>query len=348
MSESPPNNFRANVKPHFSNNIADNGMMETSGTQVAFSNGAYLTANFAIKFYANQIHAVNLMQNNLSPEPPERVDNDIKEFSKHSRRRLFSIITSLDYDAYGKPIFVSATWHEDYPNSKNDIKTHLDKFHKRLKRNLPDFHIVWKLEYQERGAPHFHFVLFPLDSSKSFQTDQTYDIIKLHWDSLKQCKCVHCKKYSIKTKPINEFGHCMIYISKEIGKLTQNQQHHNLGRIWGTSRDLRIRVYRSVEMTFKQYSAFLSEIIKANKLNQSLLDYIECVRAFGYSNKIFVPYEYCLQPLINFDRKAAIPKKKMRSITLSRHNFLKGLKDEQAALSPDLTDQRNQNFKRIE
>lgn len=325
MSELSPNNNRANTTPHFTNKIADNGELKTSGTQVAFSNGAYLTANFAIKFYANQIHAINLMQNNLSPEPPERDENDIKEFSKHSRRRLFSLITSLDYPEYGKPIFISATWHEDFPNSKHDLKTHLDKFHKRLRRNLPPFHIIWKLEYQKRGAPHFHFILFPLDNSKSFQDNLIYKNIFTQWMELKECNCKDCKLYSIKSKPINEFSHCMVYISKELGKVTQNEQHHNLGRIWGSSRDMKIRIFREIEMPFEQYSQMLSRIISANKLNETLVTYIECVRCFGFSNKIFIPFELVEPHLLDVQKVLNSPRKKMRSITMSRYNFIKGV-----------------------
>ena len=316
-------NNRAKTNTLISDQIADSGYSENSGIINAFSNGAYLTATFQINAYANQLKITNLDQINYGSPPPERDENDIKEFSKHSRRRLFSLITSLDYEAYGKPIFVSATWHEDIPDNQQDIKTFLDKFHKRLKRNLPSFHLIWKLEYQKRGAPHFHFVLFPLDSSVDFNDIKINQNIYFAWLDLKKCKCAHCKLHMLSISPLNDFVHTMIYISKELGKITQNEQHHNLGRIWGSSRSMRIRIFKTVDMNFKNLSAMLQDVCNHNELNENLETYIQAIRMFGFSSKVFIPYEMIRHLLLKYQLTLIQPTKKMKSITMSRYNFRK-------------------------
>jgi hypothetical protein len=318
-----PNNNYAKNNPAFNDKISNFGNSEISGTVPAFSNVPYLTANFSIFCYANQVKATNLDAKNGGVKPPEREEFDIKEFTHNSRMRLFSLITSLDYKSYGKPIFVSATFHEDMPDTQRSIKTHLDNFHKRLKRNLPPFHIIWKLEYQKRGAPHFHFILFPLDQSKDFSEEKIFKTIHSNWIELKKCKCKHCNLYSIVSKPLNDFVHIMIYISKELGKITQNEQKHDLGRVWGSSRNMKIVIFKKIEMPFKFYSRILQEICDNNKIHPNLETYIQSIRMFGFSSKLFIPFELIQPYLIKYEKQNQQPIIKMKSITMHRYNFRK-------------------------
>lgn len=316
-------NNRATLKQLKTDQIADSGFVENSGTIRVFSNAAYLTADFYLSAFANQLKITNLLQSYNHNPPPKREINDIKEFSKDSRRRLFSLITSLDYSAYGKPIFVSATWHEDFSNNRSDVKTHLDNFHKRLKRNLPEFHIIWKLEYQKRGAPHFHFVLFPLDSSLSFNTIKIGQTIKKAWLELKTCKCPSCKIYSLSITPLNDFLHTMIYISKELGKITQNEQQHNLGRVWGHCRNMRIRIYKTITLNFKQLKNLLQEICDQNELNNYVETFIQAIRQYGFSSKVFLPFELIQPFLIKYDQINNQVTTKPKPLTWRKYKFRK-------------------------
>jgi len=315
------NNNRAKLKPLETNEIADSGFVENSGTIVDFSNVPYLTADYRLSVYANQLKITNLSQTYLHISPPEREQNDIKEFTKNSRLRLFDLITSLDYPAYGKPIFVSCTWHEDFSDNRKDVKTFLDNFHKRLKRSLPEFHIIWKLEYQKRGAPHFHFVIFPLDSSISFQDEKIYQAITSHWLELKKCKCNDCKIYGVKIKPLNDFLHTMIYISKELGKITQNSQQHNLGRVWGSSRSMRIRQYNEITITGKQLSKFLQEICELKETTKNLETFIQSIRAYGFSSKVFISFELIRSLLYKYKSQQSPETKKLKTVTMKKYKF---------------------------
>jgi hypothetical protein len=317
------NNYRATIATANSDQIADKGHLENSGIINAFSNVPELTATYSLNAYANQLKITNLLEINRGGIPPINEENYIKEFTPDSRRRLFDLITSLDYPSYGKPIFVSATWHEDFPGTRHDIKTFLDSYHKRLKRNLPPFHLIWKLEYQKRRAPHFHFIIFPLDSSYDFNTIKDGQIIYRNWMALKACKCIHCQTYAMEITPLNDFLHTVIYISKELGKVTQNEQHHNLGRIWGSSRNMHIRIYKTVEINFQQLSALLQTVCNQNELTPKLEIIIQAIRAFGFSSKIFIPYELIRLLLLEHERNYIQPKRKMKSITISRMNFIR-------------------------
>ena len=80
----------------------------------------------------------------------------VHEFTRQSRNRLIREISS-----YGKlvPIFITLTYGADYPSAR-ESKKHLEVWWKRILRDHPEYWAVWKLEFQERGAPHYHLLVY--------------------------------------------------------------------------------------------------------------------------------------------------------------------------------------------
>lgn len=79
-------------------------------------------------------------------------------FSRASRRRLMQKMAQLRQDS--RPLFVTLTYPNEFPLEAAEWKTHFDKWCKRLHRRYPAAGLVWRLEPQKRGAPHFHVLLF--------------------------------------------------------------------------------------------------------------------------------------------------------------------------------------------
>lgn len=249
-----------------------------TGIKNDFSNAPKSGQKYIVSVFQNAIVFAPDYINLNPPEPPERVEGDIKEFSAKSRKRLFEIFAKLDYKSYGVPVFVSATYHYDAPTERLIIKNKIKNYFRTLKRILPAFHYITKLEYQQRGVPHFHFILLPLDKNVRFDTKEIMERLKKHWLALKDCKCQHCNTYAVKTVAVKDYKHAVIYISKEIAKVTQNYQEHDLGRIWSTSRDLRIKKYYEFECDQKFYDDILTiAISKVRERTKSEL-YLKSLR----------------------------------------------------------------------
>jgi hypothetical protein len=71
------------------------------------------------------------------------------------------LLAKLDKSKVERPLFVTLTYPPVWEHwGAADWKKHLDTFCKRLEREYPGVALVWKLEFQARGAPHYHLMIF--------------------------------------------------------------------------------------------------------------------------------------------------------------------------------------------
>lgn len=93
-------------------------------------------------------------------------------FSRSSARRLKQSMARMDEErAGGFAVFTTVTYPSIYPSaaaSKRDLDTLL----KRLRRLYPRASGFWKIEPQERGAPHYHMVIFGLPKRVAARWDK--------------------------------------------------------------------------------------------------------------------------------------------------------------------------------
>lgn len=87
----------------------------------------------------------------------------VKGFSRNSRLRLMYLIGAIRRDAE-LPDFVTLTYPDAFPSverAKRDLKIFLQRF----KRAYPEAGAIWKLEPQQRGAPHYHLLVWGCETS---------------------------------------------------------------------------------------------------------------------------------------------------------------------------------------
>jgi len=86
---------------------------------------------------------------------------EIVEFSERAQLRLIHFVRNCEADFYSMMTLT-------YPNIETDgkiVKQHLEKFRRAFLRKFPEEVGVWFLEFQKRGAPHYH-ILCSLDLRK--------------------------------------------------------------------------------------------------------------------------------------------------------------------------------------
>lgn len=158
----------------------------------------------------------------------------VKGFSFASRRRLMQTIAKIKIDS-ALPDFITLTYPNNFP-SPMESKNHLDIFNKRFTRAFPQIGAIWKLEPQERGAPHYHTLAWGANEMdlRQFVPYAWHDIagggdpnhLAFHLGMLSNEPCVNA---------VRSRKGVMRYASKYLGKTFDVAGWEGIypGRFWG-------------------------------------------------------------------------------------------------------------------
>jgi hypothetical protein len=171
----------------------------------------------------------------------------IVKFSKRSARRLRFVIRNSEnlWKA-----FVTLTYPENFPSNGRQTKKHLNAFLQYLRRK--DIKFTWVLEFQSRGAPHYHIIVSGFISK---------DELSRIWYRIVGSGDEKHLKAGTGIEAIKSKGHLYGYLSNYIKKLDQKtppEGFENVGRFWGASRNLlTFQLYQKINHYYK-----LSRMIK--------------------------------------------------------------------------------------
>src|SRR5215218_8126547 len=88
----------------------------------------------------------------------------VRGFSRASRRNLLRRLASINRRVFrafkGRLISITLTYPHEYPEDPELCKRHLKALRKRLQREYGPFASFWRMGIQQRGAWHFHLLLF--------------------------------------------------------------------------------------------------------------------------------------------------------------------------------------------
>ena len=159
----------------------------------------------------------------------------VRGFSTVSRRNLLRRLAAINRRAFrsfqGKVYFLTLTYPKQYPDDPELCKRHLKAFLKRLERRYGPFAAFWRLGIQERGAWHFHLLLF---APTSFGT-----LPRLR-DSVASCWYEVCGKVSeghlragTNVEVVRRWKEATSYAEKYLAKEEQFLEGMETGRVWG-------------------------------------------------------------------------------------------------------------------
>src|SRR5919112_3759007 len=122
--------------------------------------------------------------------PPKRhgrgTRDKVRGFSRASRRNLLLRLVSINRSAFrafkGRLISITLTYPHEYQEDSEVCKNHLKALRKRLQREFGEFAGFWRLGIQQRGAFHFHLLLFvgssvgPVRELRRFISSSWYEV----------------------------------------------------------------------------------------------------------------------------------------------------------------------------
>jgi hypothetical protein len=138
--------------------------------------------------------------------------------------------------AKGKPLFVTLTYPDKWDSDWKKWKRDIDVFGKRIKRRYLMGFLLWKMEFQKRGAPHFHGVAFNTcekgsDGKEKVRIDK--DWLSRAWYEVVGSGDEKHLRAGTRVEVIRSFKQLMSYTSKYLGKVETAPEGVEVGRVWG-------------------------------------------------------------------------------------------------------------------
>jgi len=173
----------------------------------------------------------------------------ISKFSAKSARNMKFTVNNADM-AYNS--MITLTYHENYKSDGKETKYQLKKFLQWLKRNYQEIKYTWFLEFQERGAPHFHIITnLKFEKTKEFYYKKGKKVFKFSENAIQDIKNIsefwnkvtnESEQHLKCGTDIDEIrlGRAGIksYVRKYSIKAEQKEvpeNYTNVGRFWGTN-----------------------------------------------------------------------------------------------------------------
>lgn len=188
----------------------------------------------------------------------------VSKFSAKSRNRLMRTLAEVERN--NLPCFVTLTYPAVYSDDPKVWKRHLDTFIKRLARKFPKVCGVWKLEPQEREAPHFHILIWGgiLWDLQMFVPQAWYEVVgsgdenhlAWHWGMLGNGN-KHC------VQPVESQRGVFWYASKYMSKEVSNWDAG--GRWWGV---------------FKRELLPLGQVVNVEVTEDKAIEFIRYMRRY--------------------------------------------------------------------
>jgi len=180
-----------------------------------------------------------------------KVRGDRKPLTRLSQRSLLAMGHKLRNCGVRFSSLLTLTYPERFTNDGRLVKRHLDSFLKAFRRRYGKRAYAWFLEFQERGAPHFHM----LTTVEGFEIDREW--LGRVWsrivDGGEKCRRVHAHVKQWET--IKKEDGATRYVAKYAKKQKQKQvpaAFQNVGAFWGTSRDVKAEPVQMLRMDAKE------------------------------------------------------------------------------------------------
>jgi hypothetical protein len=168
----------------------------------------------------------------------------ITDFTEKSRNKLkFTLRNALcDWTT-----MVTLTYPSNYPRDGRVCKTHLNRFLTHIRSDYKGIKYVWFMEFQERGAPHFHIFTTCALPGQTYVSPLWYHIVNSGDQS-------HLKA-GTQVKPLDDSKKALEYATSYANKATQKltpEEFKNVGRFWGSSRGLTSEIVTLSDISIRQ------------------------------------------------------------------------------------------------
>lgn len=186
----------------------------------------------------------------LQKEPPQVTRGRVTHFSKKSRQRLAFVASNTDV------VFrtmVTLTYPKEYPSDGKTVKAHLRRFLDWFQKETGGCDYLWFLEFQARGAPHFHVLTdWPMPRDRGNKVLWYAKVAQRWYDICDTGDPLHLQA-GTRTETLRTSDGGARYAVKYAQKMKQKAvppEYQDVGRFWGHTTRVKPepkQVYRCTE-----------------------------------------------------------------------------------------------------
>ena len=250
--------------------------------------GAYLKTGCAVQLYEN---ALRFKDETRKPSSRPRTwvvkREKCKEFTNQSRLRMMKLFNRLRVNAMSQACFVTFTYH--YGHTKNPAVLHAHRNHilTRLRQLYPGCHYVWRIEFQERGAPHIHLIFWGANNFNPLIVKKNEQNLKRMWHEMADPNSLAHEKYGCDIRPCTSHRQVFAYVCKYVSKVSDESGTKFEGRRWGASTNLPCEYHFDFEVERKTWDYMqdrlrkkLEEAGKTGWLSEKLYEHAKDIEVF--------------------------------------------------------------------
>jgi len=154
---------------------------------------------------------------------------EIQIFSPESRLRLFKLLHQITFNSV---TFITLTYPDEFPDWGEKYKYDLKLFRGQIEYKFGKLPAIWRLEFQARGAPHYHIMYFDAPFMPVAEINNAWAKISDPKNKDEPRKNALDLKF---TKDAKEQKLIAYYLSKYIAKVDKNSLPAGCkpGRFWG-------------------------------------------------------------------------------------------------------------------
>ena len=186
---------------------------------------------------------VSMGATNYPEDAPKSPRGECRRYTAKSRKRQLIKFNSINEDAMVEAgwgwQWITLTVPGDYPRDPKPHKRNLKAFEMRLRRLLGDDlkAMHWRLEFQQRGAPHWHLLMFTTRRITDAWARET-------WYEIVDSGHPYHLTYGAKVDDLETWKHAAVYAAKYSTKIDhQDVPAWWKGRFWGWWKDENLPIH---------------------------------------------------------------------------------------------------------
>ena len=196
-----------------------------------------LPPSWSYQVFRNDVYVCRHFPATPPPENSPSPRAAIFEFSDKSRAHLDHICCNSGYLVKSQ---FCLTYTSDFPSDGEECKRHLDKWLKAYRRRCPQGLYLWVLEFQHRGAPHFHvFLSQAVDRALQKKMALSWAKITKGGEKPNQTQIWwHCRPENWVDWSMDNGNYVMKQYTIKQAQKDVPPEFRNVGRFWGCSRGM--------------------------------------------------------------------------------------------------------------